>query len=327
MKKNQIGSIIIMILIFSSTLLSCSSDDNEEKLLPFSTDPCELIIPTPDSLRFKAIYEMPIIKLAENHIFYSNERMDIVWDLPGDLWNTEIQFIETNAPYSCDDYDKFHQLNNEGFGYGNQFVHYYSSPQSLSYRDTIFVSYRARSTDVKMVKDYSLWTEVKSFIIVPTNDLNKKIISETYNLKFVTEEMDHHYYSGITKFSNYRLIDIANSNNIPYEKIRIVNITGFNITFKTFREDGEIPFERIMIGYDENVNPDETVYPFDVIGDAYPGSFEESPFTGTLYGNLDRNIAPHMINYDLKIAYHLREVEGRQHEFNIYLLFEIYYEN
>ncbi len=326
MKKYSNSVMLLLLFVLSSFLISCSSDESEEKLLPFSSDPCELITATPDSLRFKAIYEMPIIKLEENHVFYSNERMGIEWDLPRDLWSTEIQFIETTEPYSCDDYYKFHELNNDGFGHGNQYVHYYSSPQSLSIQDTIFVSYRARSTDVKMMKDYSLWTNVKSFIIVPTEDLSKKTISENYNLSFITEELNHYYYSGITKLSNYRLVDIANSHNIPFEKIRIVNITGFNITFKTFREDGEIPFERIMIGYDENVNPEETVYPFDIIGDAYPGSFEESPVNGTLYGNSYRNLATDMIVYDLKIAYHLRESANTQQEFDINLLFDIYYE-
>lgn len=327
MKKESILTTTILLFIFSFSHLSCSTDDNEEKLAPFSADPCELITPTPDSLRFKAIYEPPSIKLEQNHIFYSNERIDIEWNLPGDLWNTELQFIETNEPYTCDDYYKFHQLNNNGIGYGNQYVHYYYSPQSLNIRDTIYVSYRARSTDVKMIKDYSLWTEVKSFIIVPTNDLNKRTVSEVYNLKFLTEEVNHHYYSGVTKFSNYRLEDIAISHDIPYEKIRLVNITGFNLTFKSFQEDGQNPFERIMIGYDEMVNSDETVYPFDIIGDAYPGSYEESPMTGTLYGNLDRNIAADMQNYDLKIAYHLWGLAGTQQELDINLIFDIYYED
>lgn len=253
--------------------------------------------------------------------------MDIEWSLPGDLWNTEIQFIETNAPYSCDDYYLFHQLNNDGYGCGNQYVHYYSSPQSISLQDSIFVSYRARSTDVKMVKDYSLWTEVKSFTIVPTSFLNKKTVSDTYNFNFVTEEVNHFYYSGITTLPNYRLENIADVNDIAYDKIRVVNIVGFTITFKTFREDGQNPFARIMIGYDENINPDETVYPFDVIGDAYPGSFEESPMTGTLYGNLDQNIAADMKNYDLKIAYALEDIVGSLHEIDIDLTFEIYYED
>lgn len=316
-----------ILLLFLFLQLSCTSPDDGEKLQAFSSDPCELITPTPDSLRFKVVYDTPIIKLKDNHIFYSSERMDIEWSLPEDLWNTELQFIETSEPFSCDDYNKFHQLKNGGFGYGNQYVHYYNSPQSLSFLDTIYVSYRARSTDVKMVKDYSLWTEVKSFIIAPTNNLNKKTISDVYNVKFVTEEINHHYYSGITTLPNYRLINIANTNDISFEKIRIVNIIGFNISFKTFREDGQNPFKRIMIGYDENVNPAETVYPFDVIGDASPGSFEESPMTGTLYRSLDRNIAADMQNYDLKIAYHLWGISGTQQEMNLNLIFDIYYED
>ena len=110
MKKESIFSTTILLFIFSFYLLSCSTDDNEEKFAPFSAAPCELFTPTPDSLRFKAIYDPPSIKLEQNHIFYSNERIEIEWNLPGDLWNTELQFIETSEPFTCDDYYKFHQL-------------------------------------------------------------------------------------------------------------------------------------------------------------------------------------------------------------------------
>ena len=67
--------------------------------------------------------------------------------------------------------------------------------------------------------------------------------------------------------------------------------------------------------------------PFILVGDAYPGSYEESPMTGTLYGNLDRNIAADMQNYDLKIAYHLWGVAGTEQELDINLKFDIYYED
>ncbi|MCC8361114.1 hypothetical protein [Salinimicrobium sediminilitoris] len=319
----------ILLFIFSFLLLSCSTDENEDDLLPFSTDPCELVTPTPEGLRFEGIYDPPIITLEEDHIFYSNERMDIEWSLPGDLWNTEIQFIETSQPFSCDDYYKFHELKNDGFGYGYQYVHYYSSPQSLSYQDTIFVSYRARSTDVNMVKNYSLWTNIKSFIIVPAGDLNKKTVSEIYNLSFITEEQDHHYYSGVTSFPNYRLSDIADANEIPFEKIKVVNLVGFQVTFKTFREDGSNPFSSIIIGYDDKINPQSTFYPFDVLGVAYPGSFEESPMPGNIQklGNLEQNIISDVMNYDLKVAYHLEEIAGSQQEIELNLIFDIYYED
>ena len=179
-----------------------------------------------------------------------------------------------------------------------------------------------------MVKDYSLWTEVQSFIIVPTGDLKKKTITENYNLSFITEEINHHYYSGVTS-TNYRLSDIATANGINYEKIKIVNLIGFQVTFKTFREDGSNPFSSIMIGYDEDVNPNNTVYPFDILGVAYPGSYEENPMPGNIqtFGNLDQNIVADMINYDLKVAYHLEEIAGFQQEIELNLIFDFYFED
>lgn len=323
MKKN-ILKIIFLSFLFQ---ISCSPDDEDKQLGPFSTDPCELITPTPDSLRYKAIYDKPFFTLQDNSVFYASEKIEIKWSLPEDLWNTELQFIESNKSFSCDEYEKFHQLNNDGFGYGNQYVHYYHGLQNFSSsQDSIFVSYRARSTDVEMQKGYSKWTDVKSFIIIPTSALKKETISTTYSLDFIAEEINHFYYSGVTKVSNYRLLELANNAEINYDKIRLIRIVNFEVAFKTLMEDGRNPFSRLLIGFDENINPNETVYPFEVIGDIYPGSFEESPILGTLYNNLDQNLTSVMKNYDLKVAYSLEDVIGFQHKIDLHLTFEIYSE-
>jgi hypothetical protein len=323
MKKN-ILKIIFLTFLFQ---ISCSPEDEDKQLEPFSTDPCELTTPTPDSLRYKAIYDKPFITLQDNSVFYANERIEINWSLPENLWNTELQFIESNKPIGCDEYKKFHQLNNDGYGYGNQYVHYYDNPHNYtSVQDSIFVSYRARSTDVQMQKGYSKWTDVKSFIIIPASDLNKETISATYSLDFITEEIDHFYYSGVTKVSNYRLLELANNNEINYDKIRFIRIVNFEVAFKTLMEDGQNPFSRLIIGFDENINPNETVYPFEPIGDIYPGSFQKSPILGSLYNNLDQNLTSVMKDYDLKVAYALEDEIGSQHKIDLHLTFEIYSE-
>ena len=63
MKKCILSFKPVLLLFFLSFIFSCNSGNYDEKLLPFSSDPCELIAPTPDSLRYKAIYDMPTINL------------------------------------------------------------------------------------------------------------------------------------------------------------------------------------------------------------------------------------------------------------------------
>lgn len=327
--RNNILSLFILSFFF---LLSCSTeipDENIDRPLPpFSTDPCELITPTPDSLRYEAIYNKPNLLEPEDSVYYSSERIDINWSLPDDLSNTELQLIESSKPYDCNDYEKFHLLDNNSFGYGNQFVHHYSTTENvLPVQDTIFVSYRARSTDVQMVKNYSKWTDVRTFTVVPLSNLKKETVISSYNLNFTTEEIGHFYYSGVVKAPNQRLSDLASDNNINYDKIRLVRVVNFEVVFNTQMDEGKIPFERLLVGFNETIDPEETVYPFKVIGDVYPGSFEESPVQGTLYDNMPQNIISDLKNYDFKVAYALEDVVGSQHEIVINLTFEIYSEN
>lgn len=322
----------LVFLLSIVSLVSCETDNDdniENNLQPFSTDSCESIFPTPYSLRYEAVYDKPIITQPTNFVFYSNEIVEIRWNLPGNLWSTELQIIESNIPFDCNEYEKFHELNNNfSAGYGNQFVHYYSSTEFLEpIQDSIFVNYRARTTDIESPRGYSKWTDVKSFTIVPLSDLNKVTITVPYTFNFITEEINNEYYSGVTSFPDFRLVDIANDFSLDYNKIRLARVIGLESNFITQLGNGENPFSKLILGFDEAVNPSEDAYPFKVFGEVFPGSFQESPISGNLYGTFTQNLVPEINNYDLKMAYVLEDIVGSQHEITINLTFEIFYEN
>lgn len=329
MKKTIPLFILILVLVIQT---SCETDNEEDvtnNLQPFSTDICESLFPTPDSLRYEAVYEKPIITQPINSIFYSNEVVEIRWNLPENLSNTELQIIESDNPFDCTDYEKFHELNNNfSAGYGNQFVHYYSTTEFFEpIQDSIFVSYRARTTDIESPQGYSKWTDVKSFTVVPLSDLSKVTITVPYTFNFITEEINNEYYSGVTSFPDFRLAEIANDNNLDYNKIRLARVIGLEANFITQFGNGENPFSKLILGFDEAVNPSEDAYPFKVFGEVFPGSFQESPISGNLYGTFTQNLVPEINNYDLKMAYVLEDILGSQHEIIINLTFEIFYEN
>ena len=81
-------------------------------------------------------------------------------------------------------------------------------------------------------------------------------------------------------------------------------------------ENGQNPFSRLIIGFDENISPNETVYPFEPIGDIYPGSFQESPILGSLSNNLDQNLTSVMKDYDLKVAYFIQSLKLKTIDYN-----------
>ncbi|MDC3132680.1 hypothetical protein OA501_00505 [Flavobacteriaceae bacterium] len=325
---------IILQFVFLLTIviqISCETDnaDNiENSLQPFSTDSCEGLFPTPDSLRYEAVYDKPLMTQPANFVFYSSEIVEIKWSLPGNLWNTELQIIESNIPFDCNEYQKFHELNNNfSAGYGNQFIHYYSTTEFFEpLQDSIFVSYRARTTDIESPRGYSKWTDVKSFTVVPLSDLNKVTITVPYTFNFITEEINNDYYSGVTLFPNFRLNEIANDYNLDYNKIRLARIVGLEANFITQLGNGENPFSKLILGFNEDTDPNEDVYPFKVFGEIFPGSFQESPISGNLYGTLTQNLVPEINNYDLKMAYVLEDVISSQHEIIINLTFEIFNE-
>jgi hypothetical protein len=318
---------LVVIILFVITIFSCSN--NEESNTRFSSDPCELFARTPDSLRYNPKYEKPIITFPEDSktpIFYSNEIVDIQWGLPTDLRTSELQIIELDAPFTCPDLEEFHMLNNNfQAGYVNQYVHYYQVNQyDKPITDSIFVAYRIRTTDIESPQHYSLWTDVKSFAIVPLSNLSKKTITVSYNFSFITEELNQFYYSGLLEKDNYRLNEIALDNGMPYDKIRLVRPIKFETNFVTTYENNRNPFSRIMIGFEEDFEYNKEYYPFEVFADVYPGSYEQSPVEGNLYQSYARNFFTEMNDYNLKVAYKLEDEIGKQHDLEIILTYEIF---
>lgn len=93
-------------------------------------------------------------------------------------------------------------------------------------------------------------------------------------MSFTTEEINEDYYSGVATKSNYKLIEIANEHNINYEKIRLVRLLNLEGNFMTRFGNGENPFSKLSIGFNEDINPDENVYPFGILVEVFPGSFQ-----------------------------------------------------
>ncbi|WP_157831421.1 hypothetical protein [Confluentibacter flavum] len=306
-----------------------SCEDNSDKPPLLYNDPCEKVMPTPDSLKYFAVYDKPIIYSPVNPnslIFYSDERVEIEWELPKGLWNSELQIIELDKPYECFDYEKFHLLNNlPSVGYGNQFIHYHQLSQyNGPIIDSVFVAYRIRTADIGNPQKYSLWTDVRTFAIAPLLNLKKEVITVSYNFNFTTEESNEFYYSSVLKMDNYKLFEISNENNLNFDKIQFIRPVKFETNFVTKYETNRNPFSRIMIGFDEDFEYNKEFYPFEVFADVYPGSYEESPVSGTLYSTNTGNFLSEMNDYDLKVAYKLEDVPGKQHQIIIDLTYEVF---
>ena len=318
-------SLFLLLVLVIGIQISCETD-NDTSIDIILTDPCETVFPTPEELRYEAVYDQPIVLNADNPSFYSNEIVEITWTLPEGLSNTELQIIETDTPFSCDDYSKFHDLNNDfSAGYGNQNIHYYITNEIITpLENPKYISYRVRSTDIELMRGYSQWTDVKSFSVLPLSGLNKTTITVPYLFNFITEEVNNEYYSGIISFPNYRLNTIAADNSIDYDKIRSARIIDFESNFITQLSGGENPFTKLILGFDEDINPNENAYPFDVFGEFFPGTFQESPISGNLYGTYSKNLVSDLNNYDLKLAYVLEDTVGSQHEVVINITYEIY---
>ncbi|MDO7171203.1 hypothetical protein [Mariniflexile sp. AS56] len=317
---------LIGVLYFGLTLFSCESDSDSPKSV--STDPCENVMPTPDSLRYFSKYEKPVITAPEtvNAQFYSDEVIEIKWDLPEGLWNSQLQIIELDTPYDCLDYEKFHALNNNfSAGYGNQFSHYFFlSHYNGIITDTVYVAYRIRTTDNDYPIKYSIWSDVNTFTIIPLASLKKEVITVSYDFDFITEEAYKDYYSGVLTKKNYKLKDIALDYNLDYDHIRFVRPIKFETHFVTKFDDNKTPFSRIMIGFDEDFEYNKEFYPFEVFADVYPGSYEDNPVKGNQYRTNSGNYVSEMNAFDLKVAYKLEDVIGSQHRLKIDLTYEVF---
>lgn len=322
MSKRVAQILLLTVFIF---ITACESDDDNSAEI-ILTNPCESVIPTPEHLKYIETYDKPIIENTNNATFYSNEIVEIRWTLPNGLSNTELQIIETDAPFTCDDYGKFHDLNNDfSAGYGNQYVHYYSVSQFLlPLENPKYISYRARTKDIELNTGYSHWTDVKSFTILPLSGLNKTTITVPYTFNFITEDNNNEYYSGVTSASDYKLIDIAADNILDFNKIQLVRIIDFESHFLTHLDNGANPFSKLILGFDEAVNPAEDAYPFKVVAEVFPGTFQDNPISGNLYGTYSQNLVSVMNNYDLKLAYLLDDIVGAEHQIQINFTFEVY---
>lgn len=318
---------LISILCLLLQLVSCQ--DNSDKPISVSTDPCESVMPTPDSLRYFSVYEKPILEEpfnTDNLIFYSDEVVKIKWELPDNLNNTELQILELSNKYSCNDYGKFHLLNNNfSAGYGNQFVHnYFLNQYTKPITDSVFVAYRLRTTDISYPQKYSIWTNVKTFTMVPLTNLKKEVITVNYNFNFITEENNQEYYSGTLKKENYKLIDLANDYNLNYNKIKFIRPVKMLTNFITKFQNNRNPFLTVFVGFNEDFEINNTFYPFEVFGRVAPGSYQESPIEGQLYYPNSGNYISEMNQYDFKVAYKLEDVAGKNHQIAIAITYEVF---
>ncbi|WP_298238143.1 hypothetical protein [uncultured Algibacter sp.] len=323
--KTSIFKFVLASFVLVIVLFSCDDNSSVNPVSVYN-DPCETVSPTPDSLKFHGTYDKPIVNSPNEELFYSEEVVEIQWELFNDLKNSELQIIELDAPYSCYDYEKFHLLdNNLSAGYGNQYVYYYSlGLLGPSLTDTIYVAYRVRASDIEYPKNYSLWTHVKTFTMAPLSNLKKETVLVSYDFDFVTEELNEDYYSGLLKKANYKIADIAFDNNLDPEKVRFVRPVKFETDFLTTASNGSVPFSRIRIGFEEDFEWNKEFSPFEVFGEVEPGSFEVSPVKGILYQTNSGNYLEEMKNYNLKVSYKLTDEVGSQHKIRITLTFEIY---
>lgn len=318
-----LACLLCLILI----VLSC--EDNSDKPISVSTDPCESVMPTPNRLKYFASFDKPILKEpfnTDNLIFYSDEIVTLEWELPNNLWSTELQILELKNKYTCNDYEKFHLLNNNfSAGYGNQLVHYYSLNQlDGPVTDTVFVAYRLRSTDISSPQKYSLWTNVKTFTMVPLANLKKDVITVSYDFNFITEENNQDFYSGVLKKENYKLIDMANDYNLNYNKIKYLRPVKIIANFVTKYENNRNPFSSIFVGFNEDFQYNREFYPFELFGKVILGSYQESPIEVDLQNSNPQNFVSQMNQYDFKVAYKLEDVAGKNHQIAIDVVYEIF---
>lgn len=301
-------------------LYSCNEDDP-----PIKLSDCQKAQTTPDSLKYVPIYDRPL-NLTEDSIFFAHEQATIKWELPENLIFTEIQAIGLEQPFSCLDYVEFHELGFSvgefGAGYGNQFVHYLSLGENIV--DTVYIPYRIRSVGYEP-QGYSEWTDVKSITIIPIQNFTKIRITVDYNFSILTEEIGQEFYSGYVELDGMNLEDIAIDNNLDYEKIVVIRPLGSRVFFKSYFDDGKVPFSKIIAGFDENTS-DEAVYPFDVLTEVFPGTYEENPVNGIIYpyGGIYRNLKSEMQQYGIKLAYVLEDIIGKEHELTLELDLEVY---
>ncbi|WP_147297713.1 hypothetical protein [Seonamhaeicola aphaedonensis] len=334
-------------------VLSCNTDSHNPAFQ--ITDPCESSSPTPDSLQYTPVYVKPVITSPDNNsiipIIYGDEVVEIKWKAPKDANYFELKYFQLDHPYNCLDYEKFHRLGvvrengviiNQGTtgfyrtnrryywlinGINHPFYKHFSDSLKIT-QDTVYVAYRMRSKifdRVNLSEKFSLWSDVKTFAMVPLFNLKKDIIEVTYNFNFIAEETNEYYFSGMAKANNYRLNNIASDNHLNFEKIKSIRPVKFVTNFLRGYENIKNPFPWIVIGFNEDYEFKKVFCPFEVLGSVSPDLEQGSrSIEGQFLQTFSNNFLSQMIDYDLKLAYKLHDNPGTEHEIGITLTYEVF---
>ncbi|WP_242206489.1 hypothetical protein [Aestuariivivens insulae] len=315
------------------------------------TDPCESTSPTPDSLLYTPVYEKPVITSPNNNsiipIIYGDEVVEIKWESPKDLVRLELEYFKLDHPYDCLDYEKFRPsypiMVNGVVGEGSTSFpnntgrcHYwlingFYDPFKTDYfeiiKDTVYVAYRMRSKSIwsDPSKKFSLWTDVKTFAMVPLVNLKKDIIEVSYHFNFIAEETHEYYFSGMAKANNYRLNNMASDNHLNLEKIRSIRPVKFVTNFVSGFARNKNPFLLLTIGFNEDYEYKKLFCPFELIGSVAPSSNQESrSIEGQFLETYSNNFLSQMKDYDLKLAYKLEGASGTEQKVLITLTYEVF---
>jgi len=286
-------------------LISCSTDEEEEIL--------------------NIIYDIPSsISPSNNSTFYSHEQFTISWELPSGLNNSEIQVLESSNPINTNDSSIFENLPITGYGVQTSHIFSYTEDPNNPISEIIYIGYRIRAKDLELETGYSEWTEIRTFTILPLSNLNKQTINVTYDFNFITEEVNNEYYSGVVEKIDYSLNEIAIANNLDLERIKVVRPVNVKANFITLTADGQNPFHPITFGYNDTEGENNSVYPFNPLGQVFPGSFEESPIQAQLYNQQHINLNNDMRTYNLKMAYLLEDNSNTEHQVQLNFELDIY---
>lgn len=301
MKK--ITTIFSFVFLF---FISCNTDDEVEEMV-------------------NIVYDTPFsISPANNSSFYSHEQFTINWQLPSGLNNSEIQVLESSSPININDSTIFENLPITGYGGQTSHIFSYIEDPNNPISDIIYIGYRIRAKDLELETGYSEWTEIRTFTILPLSDLNKQTINVTYDFSFITEEVNNEYYSGVVEKINYDLNEIATENNLDIGRIKVIRPVNINANFLTLTDEGKNPFHPITFGYNDTQEQNDSVYPFDPLGQVFPGSFEESPIQAQLYNQQYINLNNDMRTYNLKMAYLLVDNPNTEHQVQLNFELDIY---
>jgi hypothetical protein len=299
MKKMKI--LLSIVLLF---FIGCNTDDDAEIV--------------------NVIYDTPFsISPASNSTFYSHERFTISWELTSGLNNSEIQVLESSNPINIEDISAFEGVPING---GNQTSYNFAYGQDPDnpISEIIYLGYRIRARDFELETGYSEWTEIRTFKIIPLLSLTKQTINVSYNFNFVTEEVNNEYYSGIVEKFDYSLAEIALENNLNLERIKVVRPANAEANFLTMTSDGRNPFHPVTFGFNDSEEQNTSVYPFDPLGQVFPGSYEESPIQAQLYNQQHVNLINDMRTFNLKMAYLLVDDPNTEHQIQLNFDLDIY---